>query len=154
MADIAKDIKAGYQHMDSKMRDTLMVMAVATALATGVQNLAQGFMGGMAGVFAQANGVVSALISGTIGGLLGGLILYYAWPHLMTFQKKYLKDYLDSLYKWLFYPAVLGAALGLLSSLVSPWGGAVTGLTNALVQVAIGYGYAKVVSTKLEKYYQ
>lgn len=91
---------------------------------------------------------------GILWGLLFGWLIAKFYPTIMNFQRKYLGNKLNTLFKLLFYPAVLISAIGIFGSMA-----AVSILGGFLIFAFIGaivnaYIYATVLSTKVGKYYQ
>jgi putative effector of murein hydrolase LrgA (UPF0299 family) len=173
MAEISQDIKQGLQKMDPKMKETLKWSIIYTALASAVTGLAASVSfyftstgnvlrqwGALAGIdrgFGVGSAIstaISDLIGGAIGGLILGLVLVYFYPQIKNFQRQYLKDYLDSLYKLLFYPALVAAVISFLMRLTSPFGFSLASLISLVAPIVVYYVYAKMMASKLSKYYQ
>ncbi len=173
MADLADDLKKKVQGMDSKMKDTLQWSIIYTAVVSAVAGLltqasfyymnpAGGLlrqygsymgMGGGVGVMGMVSAAVSGLIGGAISGLILGFILAYWYPQIMNLQRKYLKDYLDSLFKLLFYPYVVFSLLGFLMRIGSPMGFSLASLVTLVASIAVCYVYSKMLAKKLAKWY-
>ncbi len=157
MAELSADIKKQVQKMDPKMKETVMWSAIYNAGAMVVQSLVNMYVfsvwvgaGTFYGAFGTINAVIAWAIFGALGGAIIGFILAMWFPKIMELQKKYLKDYVNSLYKLIFYPYILAAALSLLSNLR----GVLPALVSAGVMLAVGYAYAKMMDKKLGKYYR
>lgn len=89
-------------------------------------------------------GVISNVIWAAIYGAIGGFILAKYYPFFMSLQKKYLKNTLNTLFKLLFWPTVVGAFVSLL--IASPFALAV-GFNGILLSI-VGSVLARFVFAK------
>ncbi len=131
--------------------------AVSSAIQTCAGYLSLYFIGGYYwGLVRQL--VVRQLINdalwGAIIGAIIGLVLSKFYPQIQEINKKFLGGSLNTFFKLLFYPVVVGSLLGLfLTSAVS----FVIGITPLLIVVAGailgGYVYAKMMTKHVGSLY-
>ncbi len=172
MADLGEDLKKKVQGMDSKTKDTLQWCIIYTAVVSAVTGLISyaslyftpvgGVLrqygdylgtGSGVGVMSMVSAAVGGLVGGAVGGLILGFILANWYPQIISLQKRYLGDYLDSLFKLLFYPYVVVALLGFLMRLGGPLGLSLGSLVMLVASLALSYVYSKLLAKKLAQWY-
>ena len=140
---------------DQKTKDTMMWSAVYNAGASAVEsvigNIAFSALLGYS--ISAAGGVVNALVNGAIIGAVMGYVLAQWYPQVMQLQAKYLGNKFSSLFKILFYPYLIGAALSLLTSVGFSSIVGVAPLVAVVGTVATRYAYAKLLTAKVGQYY-
>lgn len=154
---------------DSRTKTTMQWSAIWYGVSAIIQNVAGQlsifFMGGIAGEFFRSFGgffntfsfpmLLNKVIWGVITGAVAGFVISKFYPQIQDLNRKYLKSKLNTLFKLLFYPSLIGAALGfLISSSVA----FITGFMPLIIVAAgiiVGrYIYAKMLTRKIEGLYQ
>lgn len=107
--------------------------------------------------------IVGLIINSIIGGAIAGLLLSKWYGGLLNISNKYLGGKLNNVFRWIFYPAVIGGVLSMLmaGSLsfsifgTGTYGGYVfTSLIIGIVATVAGsYIYAKFMQVKIGHYY-
>lgn len=174
-------ISSDYSKMDDKTIATIKASAIWGAVAAVITSLAamiasyyflRNMYGDIYGVYGKYLGnylganyapqvinvgaLVSSLIYGAIGGAVAGWVIAKFYPVFVSWQKKYLGGKLDSFFKILFWPSVVGVAISLLTT------GALNMLSSAftvflitvLADLAAAYIYAKMMDKAVGKYYK
>lgn len=151
--------------LDDRTKNTMIWSAVWYAVALGVEDLVHqaGYYfawsglyrayGGVFGTF-YAGSLVSSVIWGAVIGAAVGFVLSKFYPKIQEINKKHLKGKLDTMFKLLFYPSLVGAALALLfgGMLAFGWGGIYI-LFSVGGTVLGAFIYAKMLSAKIGKDY-
>ncbi len=154
--------------LDDRTKNTMIWSAVWYAVALGIENVVQQmsyyFVGGTAGYFYRAYGglmgtfhlgsLVTNLIWGAVIGAVVGFVLSKFYPQIQDIVKKHLKGKLDTMFKLLFYPSLVGAAFALLFGGMFAFAvGAMFVLVNIGGSVLGAFVYAKMLSGKIGKDY-
>ncbi|MDP3771392.1 MAG: hypothetical protein Q8R16_03770 [bacterium] len=170
--------------LDARTIQTIQWSAIASAAATAIDGIfgyfsarmvaravvdrfAGGMFGGDLGRFANegmmrsgdfafsTGGFVQAIIMGAIYGAIGGFVLAKFFPVFLRWNKQFLKGWLDSFFKLLFWPTLVAA---LLLTLLGVGLSALTGFAPWLVTIigmlASRFVYAKLMEVKVGKWYQ
>lgn len=154
---------------DSRTKTTMQWSAIWYGVGAIIQNVASQlsilFMGGIAGeIFRSFGGffntfsfpmLLNKVIWGVITGAVAGFVISKFYPQIQDLNRKYLKSKLNTLFKLLFYPSLIGAALGfLISSSVA----FITGFMPLIIVTAgvivSSFIYAKMLTKKIEGLYQ
>lgn len=98
-------------------------------------------------------GVVNAAVNGAIIGAIMGYVLSQWYPQVLAINKKYLGNKFNTLFKLLFYPYLIGAALSLLTSMGFASIVGMAPLVAVVGTVVTRYAYAKLLVGKIGKYY-
>ncbi|MBI5147740.1 MAG: hypothetical protein HZA37_01145 [Parcubacteria group bacterium] len=160
---------------DQKTIETMKWSAIWNAVAGAITSLVAsvsayfffqnaimglGVIGGMmgsaslGGSFINISGLVMAVVYGAIFGGIGGFILAKFYEPIMGFQAKILANKLNTLFKLLFWPQVIGAAIGALLGLGAVAFLGLTGLAiNFIGSVAAYFIYAKMMEKNVGQYY-
>jgi C4-dicarboxylate transporter len=157
--------------LDERTKKTMIWSGAFYALASAIENFASQsswrFYGGIMGEWAQLSRMygmhlrtfnfdylLSAVIWGAISGVIFGFILSKFYPQIKEINKKHLKGKLNTMFKLLFYPTLLGSVVYIII------GGAFSfsiGFLPILVVFAgsiVGHFlYAKLLTAKIEKDY-
>lgn len=122
------------------------------------------FIGGIAGEIMRSFGgifdtfsaemLIKDVIWGVITGAIAGFILSKFYPQIQNINRKYLKNYLNTMFKLLFYPSLAGAVLGFLLSTTAAFATGIMPLIIIFAGVVVSsYVYAKMLSKKVEGQY-
>ncbi|MDO8599728.1 MAG: hypothetical protein Q7S02_06505 [bacterium] len=164
---------------DTKTIQVIQWSAVASAVATAIDGVAGYFAGRIAakavvskltgaylggaygdlvstsmarsGAYAfSARGFLISIIWGAVYGAIGGWALTKFFPVFLRWNQQFLKGKLDSFFKLLFYPTVVGAVLLALLGTVASF---VTGFSAWLIMI-VGllvsrFVYAKIMDLKV-----
>lgn len=141
--------------LDQKVKDTVIWSAIYNAAATAVEGIINSvaFSGLIGYGIGASTGFVSAAVNGAIIGAIVGYVLAAWYPKVMEINKKYLGNKFNSLFKVLFYPYLIGAAISFLSALGFA---SIFGIAPILAiagTVATRYAYAKLLTAKVGHYY-
>ena len=98
-------------------------------------------------------GVVNAAMNGAIIGAIMGYVLSRWYPQVLEINRKYLGNKFNTLFKILFYPYLIGAALSLLTSMGFASVVGMAPLVAVIGTVATRYAYAKLLTAKVGQYY-
>ncbi len=154
--------------LDERTKKTMIWSAVWYAVALGIENVVQQmsyyFVGGTAGYFYRAYGgaldyfhagsLFNDLLWGAVIGAVVGFVLSKFYSHIQDIVKKHLKGKLDTMFKLLFYPSLVGAAFALFFGGMFAFAvGAMFVLINIGGSVLGAFVYAKMLSGKIEKDY-
>ncbi len=157
--------------LDERTKQTMIWSGVFYALASGIQDIATQlsyrFYGGVYGELAQFSRMygmhiktfsfehlISAIIWGLVGGVIFGFILSKFYTKIQEINKTYLKSKLNTMFKLLFYPTVVGAILYLLIGGAMSFSIGFMPILVVFVGIVLGnFLYAKLLSTKIEKDY-
>lgn len=98
----------------------------------------------------SARGFITSIIWGAVYGAIGGWALSKFFPVFLRWNQQFLKGKLDSFFKLLFYPTVVGAVLLALLGTVASF---ITGFSAWIIMI-IGllvsrFVYAKVMDIKV-----
>ncbi len=106
--------------------------------------------------FINVGGIIRDVVLGAIFGAVGGFILAKFYEPLMNLQAKIIANNLNTLFKLLFWPRLIGAAIGTLLSIGAA--GAFLGLAglaiNFVGSVAAYFLYAKMMEKNVGQYYR
>lgn len=166
-----------YTKMDGKTKDTIKASAIWSAVSSAITSIAgmlatylfvtvyeAKYGGYIAGYLGQAyrpqvfniEALVSAIIFGAIGGAIAGWVIAKFYPVFVGWQKKFVNNKLNTFFKILFYPYIVGFVIslvlgGALSMMFSGFGAFII---TAAADVAAMYLYAKMMDKAVGKYYQ
>lgn len=169
--------KSAYTKMDEKTIATIKASAIWNTVAAAIMSVAsmlasyffvRNLYGNMMSQYGSYLGQnyspqlinVGVLINDIIWGIIGGAILGWViakfYPVFVGWQKKYLGNKLDSFFKILFWPYVVGFVISLvLTGALSVLNSGFTVLIIVLVADLISvYIYAKMMDKAVGKYYQ
>lgn len=155
---------------DSRTKLTVQWSAIWYGVGAIIQNVAAQlsifFIGGLAGeIFRSIGGnffntfsfplLLKEAIWGVIIGAIAGFVLSKFYPKIQDLNRKYLKSKLNSMFKLLFYPSLVGALLGFLISTTAAFA---TGIMPLIIvaagMIVSNFIYAKMLSKKIEGLYQ
>lgn len=156
---------------DSRTKLTVQWSAIWYGVGAIIESFASQisfyFMGGLAGelmrtfsfgaVFGNSffPTLLKEAIWGVIIGAVVGFVLSKFYPQIQDLNRKYLKSKLNSMFKLLFYPSLVGAILGFLISTTAVFA---TGIMPLIIVaagvIASSFIYAKMLSKKVEGLYQ
>lgn len=156
--------------LDERTKTTIIYSAIWAAVAAAIETFASqisyNFIGGAWGEFARAFGdltntiqirfIINQAIWGAIYGAVGGFILSKFYLKIQEINQKYLKSKLDSMFKLLFYPTLVGAAIGfsLTSGFSSAFGFGIGPSVIIFAGIVLSrYLYAKMLTTKITSLY-
>ena len=170
--------------LDTKTIQTIQWSAIASAAATAinsvfgyfsgrmvaravVERLSGGLYGGALGRYAtesmmrstdyafSTNGFVRDIIMAAIYGAIGGWVLAKFFPVFLRWNKQFLKGWLDSFFKLLFWPTLVAALLlALLGVSLSALTGFAPWLVAIIGMIASRFVYAKLMEAKVGKWDQ
>jgi len=167
-----------YTKMDEKTVATIKASAIWGAVATIITSIAwmlanyyfvRNFYSGMMGQYGQyLNGyldqpqminiraLISSLISGAIGGAVVGWVIAKFYPTFVEWQKKLASNKLNSFFKLLFWPSIVGVVISLIMTgeLTRINSGFSAFLVVIVADVAAAYIYAKMMDKAVGKYYK
>lgn len=100
--------------------------------------------------------LINGVIWGAIGGVISGYIIAKFYPVFVRWQRKYLANRLDTFFKLIFWPYLVGFVISLV------FGGALMVISRAFVWVIVEaavdfagiYLYAKMMDKSVGKYYR
>jgi hypothetical protein len=167
--------KIDYSKFDEKTINTMKFSAIWNAVAMAITSIAgslavyyfarslysdlgiygSAFAGAYAPQLINFGSLVSSIIWGAIWGAVGGYIIAKFYPVLMGWQKQFLGDKLNTLFKLLFWPYVIGALLSLLMAggFSYMYGGFTGSLIVIIGDLIAGFVYAKMMAKNVGKYY-
>ena len=100
--------------------------------------------------------LLSSVIYGAIGGAIAGWVIAKFYPVFVGWQKKYLGNKLNSFFKILFWPYLVGLAISLV--LAGTFSIIYSGFTAFIIIIAADliamYLYAKMMDKTVGKYYK
>lgn len=163
-----------YGKFDQKTLDTIKASAIWNAVAGAitsvsgmlisyyvVRSVIGGYLGNYLGQYATPRlfdfgAFLSGIVWGAIGGAIAGYVIAKFYPVFVGWQRKYLANRLDTFFKILFWPYIVGFAVSLIL------GGLLMTISSAFVWVIIGavidlaaiYLYAKMMDKSVGKYYR
>ena len=168
--------KINYSKFDEKTINTMKFSAIWNAVAMAITSIAgslavyyfarsmYGDLYNQLGIYAGAytpqlinfGNLVGSIIGGIIWGAVAGYIIAKFYSVVMDWQKKFLADKLNTLFKLLFWPYVVGAILSLLfmGGFSYAYGGSTGGLIVAVGDIIAGFVYAKMMEKNVGKYYK
>jgi len=168
--------KIDYSKFDEKTINTMKQSAIWNAVAMAITSIASSLavyyfarslyndLGIYGNELARAyapqlinfGGLVSSIIWGAIWGAIGGYIIAKFYPILMGWQKKFLGDKLNTLFKLLFWPYIIGALLSLLMAggFSYMYGGFTGSIIVIIGDLIAGFVYAKMMDKNVGKYYK
>ena len=147
--------------LDSRTIETMKWSAVWNAVSNVIQTfagyLSLYFIGGYQGEWFRAFGgiaqqlpvrqLLNDAIWGAVIGVVIGFVLSKFYTQIQDINKKYLKGSLNTFFKLLFYPVVVGALAGFfLTSSASLYIGIVPLLIIVAGSILGGYIYAKMMT--------
>lgn len=154
--------------LDPRTKATIQWSAIWFAVGAAIENvfgfISFYFMGGVAGEFLRAFGgffntypfgiLVQDILWGAVSGAIAGFILSKFYTQIQEINKKYLKGKLDTFFKLLFYPSLVGAIIGFLLVSGTAY---MTGLMPIIIifagVVLSSFVYAKMLSGKVGNQY-
>jgi len=168
--------KNDYAKMDEKTIATIkasaiwntvaaLIMSVASMLASYyfIRNLYGNMMSQYGSYLGQyyspqlinIGALISAAISGAIGGAIAGWVIAKFYPIFVGWQKKYLGGKLNSFFKILFWPYLVGFVISLVltGALSVLYSGFTVLIIVAVADLASIYIYAKMMDKAVGKYY-
>ena len=175
------DTQNDYTKMDEKTIATIKTSAIWSAVASLIMYIAgalasyffvKNLYNSMMGPYGQYLGsymdqvykpqiinvgvLLSSVIWGAIGGAIAGWVIAKFYPVFVGWQKKYLADKLNSFFKILFWPSIVGVAVSLVlsGSLSTVYSGFIVFIIIAVADVAAIYLYAKMMDKLVGKYYK
>jgi len=100
--------------------------------------------------------LLSSVIWGAIGGVIAGWIIAKFFPVFMGWQRKYIGNKLNSFFKILFWPYLVGVAISLVlsGSLSTIYSGFVVFIIVAVADIIAILIYAKMMDKSVGKYYK
>lgn len=100
--------------------------------------------------------LVSDLIWGAIGGAIAGWIIAKFYPVFVGWQKKFLGNKLNSFFKILFWPYLVGFVISLIltGALSMMYSGFIVLIIVAVADLVAVYLYAKMMDKAVGKYYK
>jgi len=105
--------------------------------------------------FINIGSLISDIIWGAIGGAIGGFVLAKFYSPIMNFQARYLGNKLNTLFKLLFWPRVVGTVVGSLIGMWMLFGlGALGMIVYFAGALAAHFIYAKMMEKSVGKYYR
>jgi hypothetical protein len=167
--------KIDYSKFDEKTTNTIKYSAIWNAVAMAITTIASSFavyyfarsiysdLGIYGNAFAGAyapqlinfGSLVTGIFWGAVWGAVGGYLLAKFYPVLMGWQKKFLADKLNTLFKLLFWPYVIGALISLFAAGGFGYMGGSTGMMIVIIgDLIAGFVYAKMMAKNVGKYYQ
>ncbi len=104
--------------------------------------------------FINIGGLIQDVIYGAVFGAIGGFVLAKFYEPIMGFQAKILANKLNTLFKLLFWPRVIGAIIGTLLGLGAVAFLGLAGLAINLAGSVVAYFiYAKMMEKNVGQYY-
>jgi hypothetical protein len=166
-----------YTKMDEKTIATIKASAIWNTVATVIMSVAsmlasyyfiRNLYGDMMSQYGSYLGqsyspqlinigaLVNDAILGIICGAIGGWVIAKFYPVFVGWQKKYLGGKLDSFFKILFWPYLVGFVISLVLSgaLSVLYSGFTVLIIIAVADLASIYIYAKMMDKAVGKYYQ
>ena len=167
-----------YSKFDKKTIDTIKASAIWSAVSGAITSISTmlvsyyiarsvynsfvgGYLGGYLGQYAtpklfDIGMLLNGAIWGAIGGAVAGYVIAKFYPVFVEWQKKITGNKLNTFFKLLFWPYVIGFAVSLVL------GGALMAISSAFVWVIIGaaidlaaiYLYAKMMDKTVGQYYR
>lgn len=105
--------------------------------------------------FINVGSLINSVIWGAIGGAIGGFVLAKFYSPIMDFQARYLGNKLNTLFKLLFWPRVVGTVVGSLLGMGMLFGLGALGMVVYLVGALIAHFiYAKMMDKSVGGYYR
>jgi hypothetical protein len=100
--------------------------------------------------------LLSSVIWGAVGGAIAGWIIAKFYPVFVGWQKKYLGNKLNSFFKILFWPYLVGVAISLIltGSLSTVYSGFTIFIIIAVADLVSIYLYAIMMEKTVGKYYK
>lgn len=100
--------------------------------------------------------LISAIIYGAIGGAIGGWIIAKFYPVFVGWQKKYVQNKLNSFFKILFWPYLVGFVISIVltGALSAMYSGFSAFIIVAIADLLAVYIYAKMMDKDVGKYYK
>jgi hypothetical protein len=100
--------------------------------------------------------LISDIIYGAIGGAIAGWVIAKFYPVFVGWQKKYLGNKLNSFFKILFWPYLVGFAISLvITGALSIMYAGFTAFIIIIIADLVGmYLYAKMMDKAVGKYYK
>jgi len=100
--------------------------------------------------------LLSSLLWGAIGGAIAGWVIAKFYPVFVGWQKKYLGDKLNSFFKILFWPYIVGIAISLIltGSLSTAYSGFTVFIIIVVADLVSIYLYAIMMDKTVGKYYK
>ena len=166
--------KIDYSKFDAKTVNTMKASAIWNAVAMAITSIASslavyyfardvysnlGIYGNMLGAYQPQlinfGSLVGSIIWGAIWGAVAGYIIAKFYPVFMDWQKRFIKNKLNTLFKLLFWPYLVGILISLLlGGLGYMYGGFSAWLIIIIGDVIAGFVYAKMMEKNVGKYYQ
>ena len=97
--------------------------------------------------------LLTDVIYGAIGGAIAGWVIAKFYPVFVDWQKKFLSNKLNSFFKILFWPYLVGLAISLVLSRVM-YSNFTVLIIIAVADLASIYIYAKMMDKTVGKYYK
>ncbi|MEK7568424.1 MAG: hypothetical protein AAB498_02255 [Patescibacteria group bacterium] len=116
-----------------------------------------GLIGGamMKSSFINVGSLINDVIWGAVGGAIGGFVLAKFYSPIMDFQAKYLGNKLNTLFKLLFWPRLVGTAVGSFIGMGMLFGMGVIGMVVYFVGALVAHFiYAKMMDKSVGQYYR
>lgn len=150
--------------LDPRTFETLKWSAVWNAVASAIENVfayvSLFFIGGYTGQILSAFGGIAKTFPigqlvkdacwGAVYGAIGGFVLSKFYPQIQNLNRKYLKGWLNTFFKLLFYPSLAGSIIGFFMSSVASFA---IGFMPIIIIVAgsvlSSYIYAKMMTQKV-----
>ena len=181
MENQTKKVENDYAKFDEKTIATIKASAIWNAVATIIISVAgmlasyffiRNLYGGIMGQYSQYLGgymdqiykpqiinigaLISDVIWGAIGGAIAGWVIAKFYPVFVGWQKKYLANKLNSFFKILFWPYLVGFAISLIitGALSIMYAGFTAFIIIIVADVAGMYLYAKMMDKAVGKYYK
>lgn len=105
--------------------------------------------------FINVGNLVNSVIWGAIGGAIGGFVLAKFYSPIMDFQARYLGNKLNTLFKLLFWPRVVGTVVGSLIGMGMIFGLGALGMIIYFVGALVAHFiYAKMMDKSVGQYYR
>lgn len=173
--------KKDYSKFDQKTKDTIKASAIWSGVASIITSVAamvasyyfakslynnafgpyaqymQGYAAAYNPQLINIGALITDIIYGVIGGAIGGWVLAKFYSVFMGWQRKFLGNKLNTFFKLLFWPYLVGFAIsliatGALSMMVSS--AFLILLISVVADVMAVYIYAKMMDKAVGKYYQ
>ena len=104
--------------------------------------------------FINIGGLINDVVWGAVGGAIGGFVLAKFYSPVMDFQARYLGNKLNTLFKLLFWPRLVGTVVGSLIGMGMLFGLGVIGMVVYLVGALVAHFiYAKMMDKSVGQYY-
>ncbi|MCX6760301.1 MAG: hypothetical protein NTW46_03080 [Candidatus Nealsonbacteria bacterium] len=167
-----------YTKFDKKTIDTIKASAIWSAVSSAIMSISSmlisyyiarsvynSFVGGYLGNYLSQYAtpklfdigmLVNGVVWGAIGGAIAGFIIAKFYPVFVDWQKKITGNRLNTFFKVLFWPYVVGFAVSLVlgGALMSMSGVFVWVIIGAVIDLAAIYLYAKMMDKTVGKYYR